>query len=95
LKFRKNSFCHFNEAKKLIAAGNTKEGGFKLLQAYRGLPKNRQLIKFLSESGNSALLQKVEAQYMQDNNRDMPIVDKDLYFVIEEKTIRLIYRQRC
>lgn len=75
----------FNEAKKLIAAGNTKEGGFKLLQAYRGLPKNRQLIKFLSESGNRALLQKTEAQYMQDNNRDMPIVDKDLYFVIEEK----------
>jgi len=75
----------FNEAKKLIASGNTKEGGFKLLQAYRGLPKNRQLIKFLSESGNRALLQKVEAQYMQDNNRDMPIVDKDLYFVIEEK----------
>ena len=75
----------FNEAKKLIAAGNTKEGGFKLLQTYRGLPKNRQLIKFLSESGNKALLQKTEAQYMQDNNRDMPIVDKDLYFVIDEK----------
>ncbi|KQT22216.1 preprotein translocase subunit SecA [Chryseobacterium sp. Leaf404] len=75
----------FNEAKKLIAAGNTKEGGFKLLQAYRGLPKNRQLIKFLSESGNRALLQKTEAQYMADNNREMPIVDKDLYFVIEEK----------
>ncbi|SMP05718.1 preprotein translocase subunit SecA [Chryseobacterium profundimaris] len=75
----------FNEAKKLISAGKTKEGGFKLLQAYRGLPKNRQLIKFLSESGNRALLQKTEAQYMQDNNRDMPIVDKDLYFVIEEK----------
>ncbi|RZJ38099.1 MAG: preprotein translocase subunit SecA, partial [Chryseobacterium sp.] len=75
----------FNEAKKLIAAGKTKEGGFKLLQAYRGLPKNRQLIKFLSESGNRALLQKVEGQYMADNNRDMPIVDKDLYFVIDEK----------
>lgn len=54
----------FNEAKKLIANGNTKEGGFKLLQAYRGLPKNRQLIKFLSESGNRALLQKVEGQYL-------------------------------
>ena len=49
----------FNEAKKLIASGNTKEGGFKLLQAYRGLPKSRPLIKFLSESGNKALLQKV------------------------------------
>ncbi|WP_018674705.1 preprotein translocase subunit SecA [Riemerella columbina] len=75
----------FHEAKKLIAQGNTKEGGFKLLQAYRGLPKNRQLIKFLSETGNKALLQKVEAQYMQDNNREMPKVDKDLYFVIDEK----------
>jgi len=75
----------FNEAKKLISNGNTKEGGFKLLQAYRGLPKNRQLIKFLSESGHKALLQKVEGQYMADNNRDMPIVDKDLYFVIDEK----------
>lgn len=75
----------FNEAKKLIAAGNKKEGGFKLLQAYRGLPKNRQLIKFLSESGHKALLQKTEGHYMQDNNRDMPIVDQDLYFVIDEK----------
>ncbi|MGV4414977.1 preprotein translocase subunit SecA [Chryseobacterium sp. T1] len=75
----------FNEAKKLISAGKNKEGGFKLLQAYRGLPKSRPLIKFLSESGNRALLQKTEAQYMQDNNRDMPIVDKDLYFVIDEK----------
>ncbi len=75
----------FNEAKKLIAAGNTKEGGFKLLQAYRGLPKSRPLIKFLSETGNKALLQKTEAQYMADNNREMPKVDKDLYFVIDEK----------
>lgn len=75
----------FNEAKKLIAQGNSKEGGFKLLQAYRGLPKNRNLIKFLSETGNKALLQKTEAQYMADNNREMPKVDKDLYFVIDEK----------
>ena len=83
---QKQTVTHiFNDAKKLIAQGNTKDGGFKLLQAYRGLPKNRQLIKFLSESGNRALLQKTEAQYMQDNNRDMPIVDKDLYFVIDEK----------
>ncbi len=75
----------FNEAKKLIANGNTKEGGYKLLQAYRGLPKSRPLIKFLSESGNKALLQKTEAQYMADNNKEMPKVDKDLYFVIDEK----------
>lgn len=75
----------FSEAKKLIAEGNTKDGGFKLLQAHRGLPKNRQLIKFLSEEGNRALLQKTEGHYMQDNNREMPKVDKDLYFVIDEK----------
>ena len=75
----------FSEAKKLIAQGNTKEGGFKLLQAFRGLPKNKHLIKFLSEDGNKVLLQKTEAQYMQDNSREMHKVDKDLYFVIDEK----------
>ncbi|MDO4763462.1 MAG: preprotein translocase subunit SecA [Flavobacteriaceae bacterium] len=75
----------FNEAKKLIAQGNKKDGGFKLLQAYRGLPKNKHLIKFLSEDGNKVLLQKTEALYMQDNNREMHKVDKDLYFVIDEK----------
>lgn len=75
----------FNEAKRLIAQGNKKDGGFKLLQAYRGLPKNKHLIKFLSEDGNKVLLQKTEAQYMQDNSREMHKVDKDLYFVIDEK----------
>ena len=74
-----------SEAKKLISNGNKKDGGFKLLQAYRGLPKSKNLIKFLSEDGMKALLQKVEGEYMQDNNRNMPIVDKDLYFVIDEK----------
>ncbi|MFT3918142.1 preprotein translocase subunit SecA [Cloacibacterium sp.] len=73
------------EAKKLIAAGNKTDGGFKLLQAYRGLPKNRHLIKFLSEEGIKVLLQKTEGEYMQDNNRKMHIVDEDLYFVIDEK----------
>jgi preprotein translocase subunit SecA len=48
----------------------------------------------LSESGNSALLQKVEGQYMADNNRDMPIVDKDLYFVIEEKNNQVDLNKR-
>ena len=73
------------EAKKLIASGNTEEGGFKLLQVHRGLPKNKALIKFLSEEGIKLLLQKTENKYMADNNREMPIVDADLYFVIEEK----------
>ncbi|HQA74938.1 MAG TPA: preprotein translocase subunit SecA, partial [Flavobacterium sp.] len=73
------------EAKRLIKEGNTKDGGFQLLRAYRALPKNKALIKFLSEEGNKALLQKTENEYMQDNNRKMPIVDEALYFVIEEK----------
>ena len=74
------------EAKKLIASGDTKEGGFQLLRVYRGLPKNKALIKFLSEEGIKQLLQKTENQYMADNNREMPKVDAELYFVIDEKT---------
>ncbi|MGB7394740.1 MAG: preprotein translocase subunit SecA [Pricia sp.] len=73
------------EAKKLIAEGDTKEGGFQLLRVHRGLPKNKALIKFLSEEGIKQLLQKTENYYMQDNNREMPKVDEDLLFVIDEK----------
>ncbi|MGY3792896.1 preprotein translocase subunit SecA [Aquimarina sp. 433] len=73
------------EAKKLIKEGNTKDGGFKLLQVYRGIPKNKALIKFLSEEGVKMLLQKTENFYMQDNNREMHKIDADLYYVIEEK----------
>ncbi len=74
------------EAKRLIKEGDTKEGGFQLLRVYRGLPKNKALIKFLSEEGIKQLLQKTENQYMQDNNREMPKVDAELYFTIEEKS---------
>ncbi|WP_289041270.1 preprotein translocase subunit SecA [uncultured Zobellia sp.] len=73
------------EAKKLIQEGNTKDGGFLLLRVHRGLPKNKALIKFLSEEGVKQLLQKTENYYMQDNNREMPVVDEDLLFVIDEK----------
>lgn len=73
------------EAKKLIAAGDTKEGGFQLLRVYRGIPKNKALIKFLSEEGVKQILQKTENFYMQDNNREMPKVDAELYYVIDEK----------
>ncbi|MDO1501107.1 preprotein translocase subunit SecA [Winogradskyella maritima] len=73
------------EAKKLIAEGDTKEGGFQLLRVYRGIPKNKALIKFLSEEGIKQLLQKTENFYMQDNNREMPKVDAELYYVIDEK----------
>ncbi|MDC6367478.1 MULTISPECIES: preprotein translocase subunit SecA [Flavobacteriaceae] len=73
------------EAKKLIKDGDTKEGGFLLLRVHRGLPKNKALIKFLSEEGVKQLLQKTENFYMQDNNREMPKVDAELLFVIDEK----------
>lgn len=73
------------EAKRLIKEGNEKEGGFQLLRVYRGLPKNKALIKFLSEEGVRQILQKTENHYMSDNNREMPKVDAELYFVIDEK----------
>jgi len=73
------------EAKKLIADGNTKEGGFLLLRVYRGIPKNKALIKFLSQEGVKLLLQKTENTYMADNNKLMPEVDEELWYVIEEK----------
>lgn len=73
------------EAKRLIKEGNTKDGGFQLLRSHRALPKNKALIKFLSEEGVKQILQKTENQYMQDNSREMYKVDEALYFVIEEK----------
>ena len=73
------------EAKKHIADGNAVDGGFMLLRAFRGLPKNKALIKFLSQEGVRQLLQKTEGQYMQDNNREMPKIDAELFFVIDEK----------
>ncbi|WP_372802315.1 preprotein translocase subunit SecA, partial [Lutibacter sp.] len=73
------------EVKKLIKEGNTKDGGFLLLRVYRGLPKSKALIKFLSQEGIKQLLQKTENFYMQDNNREMPKIDEELYFVIDEK----------
>jgi len=73
------------EVKKLIKEGDTKEGGFLLLRVFRGLPKSKALIKFLSQEGIKQLLQKTENYYMQDNNREMPKIDEELYFVIDEK----------
>jgi len=73
------------EAKKLITEGNTKDGGFLLLRVFRGIPKNKALIKFLSQEGVKQLLQKTENTYMADNNKLMPEVDEELWYVIEEK----------
>ena len=74
-----------NEARKLIAAGDEREGGKLLLRAYKGLPKYKPLIKYLSEPGIKQLLQKTENYYIQDNEREMPVVTDPLYFVINEK----------
>ena len=73
------------EAKKKITEGDTKEGGILLLRVYRGLPKNKSLIKFLSQEGVKQLLQKTENFYMQDNNREMHQIDAELFFTIDEK----------
>ena len=73
------------DAKKLIKDGDDKEGGFQLLRVYRGIPKNKALIKYLSEEGVRQILQKTENHYMSDNNREMPKVDAELYYVIDEK----------
>jgi preprotein translocase subunit SecA len=78
-----------NEAKRLIEAGNTGEkegqGGLALLRAHRGLPKNKAIIKFLGEQGMKALLLKTENYYLQDQQKEMPKADAELYFVIDEK----------
>ena len=74
------------EAKKLISNGENEKGGVNLLRAFRGLPKNKALIKFLSEDGIRALLQKTENFYMQDQNKEMHKIDAELYFVIDEKS---------
>jgi len=73
------------DAKKLIKEGDTKDGAFLLYRVFRGLPKSKALIKFLSQEGIRQLLQKTENFYMQDNNREMPKIDEELYFVIDEK----------
>ena len=75
------------EAKKKIAEGNDdpKDGGLALMRAHRGLPKNSALIKFLSESGNRVKLQKSENYYLADQQKEMPKVDAELFFYIDEK----------
>jgi preprotein translocase subunit SecA len=72
------------DAKKLIADNKDEEGGLLLLRAYKGLPKNNALIKFLSEEGNKSLLLKTENFYMQNNSKEMPKATDALYFIIDE-----------
>lgn len=76
-----------NEARKKIAEGNDdpKDGGLALYRSHRGLPKNSALIKFLSEPGVRQKMQKSENYYLADQQKEMPKVDEELYFYIDEK----------
>ena len=73
------------ESRQLLAGEKSEEGGIRLYRAHKGLPKYKPLIKFLSETGIKAQMQKTENVYMADNNRRMPEITDDLYFVIDEK----------
>ena len=76
------------DAKKMMASDDdatVKEGTLRLYRAFKGLPKYKPLIKFLSEEGVKTAMLKTEAYYMQDNNREMPIVTDPLFFIIDEK----------
>ncbi|MDO5496523.1 MAG: preprotein translocase subunit SecA [Alistipes sp.] len=73
------------ESRKLFGEGKTDEGGFLLYRAHKGLPKYKPLIKFLSEPGVKVQFQKTENTYMQDNNRRMPEITDELFFIIDEK----------
>lgn len=77
------------EAKRLLSdesnSENEKDGGKLLLRAHHGLPKNKALIKFLSEPGMKALMQKTENQFMAEQSKHMHLIDDELFFVIDEK----------
>ena len=76
------------DAKNMMKSDDPKvveEGTLSLFRAYKGLPKNRPLIKFLSEPGIKSQMLKVENFYMQENNKNMHIATDPLYFVIDEK----------
>lgn len=80
----------FADARRFLSADNSskeeeKKGAEFLFRSYRGLPKNKALIKFLSEPGMRTILQKTENYYLQDQQKEMHVIDDELYFVIDEK----------
>ena len=82
------------EARKLLKEGNEKDGGVALFRAYRGLPKSKSIIKFLSETGMRAAMNKAESFYLQDNSRQMPDADRPLFFTIDEKNNQIELTER-
>ena len=85
---------YLQDAKKLIASEDEKEGGLALFRVYRGLPKYKPLIKYLSETGIRQVLQKTENFYLQDNQKMMPEADEPLYFTIDEKNNNIELTER-
>ena len=82
------------DAKKLISSGDEQDGGLSLFRVYRGLPKHKPLIKYLSETGMRQILQKTENFYLQDNQKMMPEADEPLYFTIDEKNNNIELTER-
>ncbi len=86
---RRMATQYLTEARRLIAEGKTgyeeNDGGMSLFRSYRALPKNRPLIKYLSEEGIKVILQRTENNYMQEQSKNMHKVDAPLYFTIDEK----------
>ncbi|MBA2423647.1 MAG: preprotein translocase subunit SecA [Chitinophagales bacterium] len=85
-----------NDAKKLIEDKKTgpTEGGLALLRAHRGLPKYGNLIKYMSEEGNKAVMLKSESHHLADNQKEMPKADAELYFTIDEKNNQVDLTER-
>ncbi len=77
------------EAKQLTSdpdnSENIKKAGEQILRCHHGLPKNKALIKFLSEQGMRALMQKTENFYLQEQAKNMHVIDDELFFIIDEK----------
>ncbi|MCD4723379.1 MAG: preprotein translocase subunit SecA [Bacteroidales bacterium] len=86
------------ESKKLLSDDNNEEnqkkGAELLLRAYRGLPKNNAIIKFLSEPGMKATMQKTENVFLAEQGKRMHIIDDELYFVIDEKSNSIDLREK-
>lgn len=74
-----------NEAKKKIAAGDKVEGGLALFRVFRGMPKYKPLIKYLSEPGIKTIMQETEKIYLAENQKLMPQADEPLFFTIDER----------
>ncbi len=74
-----------NDAKRKISGGDKVGGGLSLFRVFRGMPKYKPLIKFLSEPGIKAIMQETEKIYLAENQKLMPQADEPLYFTIDER----------